>query len=500
MGDRVQSGDFGQPRLEVVLEEMLERGRLAGSFLFEGPVGVGKEALAVELGRLLNCEREPRCQAKPPFGSQGGGAPDAARAEKPAPAARSGAGRSAASKASAAKPAAHGAGVPGRAASGLPRCNSCHKFDLLQHPDLLLVFPLPKDTWDEKLPEGSRGGEPARNTIGRILHEKAHNPYFREDFDEHVNIEADLLRERVIPTVYSRPVEGRFKTVIISDCEYMAPGIANLLLKTLEEPPANCLFVLATSVPQRLLATIRSRCQRMRFAPLAPEWMQPRLQAFFEESPVKVRVAAALSQGSMHLAGRYLRGDLDELRDGAFAALQGAASGEALDLLDLAATLAQQRREKRYVVPLFLGLLAAAARDVLMMREGMEPAAAALVNADRVAALEKLARGLDAGRLREIIRAAERAEREIAGQALAEHALGRLFLGMTAAGADPGAPGGGRSPSPPARGPGSPARGTGAPARGPGSLAHGTGAPARGTSPPARSSSSPTRTRREGRR
>ena len=46
----MQGGDFGQPRLEGLLDEMLERGRVSGSFLFEGPVGVGKEALAVELG------------------------------------------------------------------------------------------------------------------------------------------------------------------------------------------------------------------------------------------------------------------------------------------------------------------------------------------------------------------------------------------------------------------------------------------------------------------
>ena len=305
----------------------------------------------------------------------------------------------------------------------------------MQHPDLLLVFPVPKDTWDEKVPEGSRSGEPARNTIGRILHEKARNPYYREDFDEHVNIEADVLREKVIPAVYSRPVEGRFKTVIISDCEFMAPGIANLLLKTLEEPPANCLLVLATSVAQRLLPTVLSRCQRLRFTPLAPEWMQPRLQALLEESPAKTRVAVALSQGSMHIARRYLQGDLEEVRERAFAALAGAASGEPLDLLDLAAELAQKRREKRYIVPLFLQLLAAAARDAMLLQEGVLEDRSALVNADRQAELEKLARALGTPRLRAIIHDVERAEREIAGQALAEHSLSRLFLDMTSAAA-----------------------------------------------------------------
>jgi DNA polymerase-3 subunit delta' len=46
----------------------------------------------------------------------------------------------------------------------------------------------------------------------------------------------------------------------------MAPPAANALLKTLEEPPARTLFVLCTTAPEQLLPTIRSRCQRMRFA------------------------------------------------------------------------------------------------------------------------------------------------------------------------------------------------------------------------------------------
>jgi DNA polymerase-3 subunit delta' len=207
--------------------------------------------------------------------------------------------------------------------------------------------------------------------------------------------------------------------------------------------------VLTTSVPKRLLPTILSRCQQLRFAPLEPEWMQPRLQALYEETPAKTRLAAVLSQGSMHIAQRYLTGDLDEVRDRVFAALAAAAAGEPLDLLDLAANLAQERKKKRYIVPLFLQLLAAAARAGLLLREGLaatEPAGTAagraaapaagraLVNADRQAELTKLAQVLDTPRLRGILHDAEVAERQIAGQALAEHSLTSLFLGMAAAG------------------------------------------------------------------
>ena len=57
----MQLGDFGQPRVEKLARDMLARGRVAGSFLFDGAAGVGKEALAIEMGRLLNCETVGGC-------------------------------------------------------------------------------------------------------------------------------------------------------------------------------------------------------------------------------------------------------------------------------------------------------------------------------------------------------------------------------------------------------------------------------------------------------
>src|SRR2546421_11551569 len=69
-----------------------------------------------------------------------------------------------------------------------------------------------------------------------------------------------------------RPFEGAARVFIVEDAEYMNDQAANALLKTLEEPPATTHLVLTTSNPTALLATIRSRCQIIRFAPIdAPE-------------------------------------------------------------------------------------------------------------------------------------------------------------------------------------------------------------------------------------
>jgi DNA polymerase-3 subunit delta' len=75
------------------------------------------------------------------------------------------------------------------------------------------------------------------------------------------------------------PHEGRARVVCIEDADRLKAEAGNALLKTLEEPPQRTHFVLCTEAPDRLLVTIRSRCQRVRFAPLASETVLAMLTA-----------------------------------------------------------------------------------------------------------------------------------------------------------------------------------------------------------------------------
>jgi DNA polymerase-3 subunit delta' len=296
---------------------------------------------------------------------------------------------------------------------------------------------VPRDVWDEALHE-KRGEDRAQNTVGRILQARSQNPYFRpQDFDRPSSIQADILREHVLPMVASRPVEARCKTIVLADADQVTRDMGNILLKTLEEPPADCLLVLTTSVPQRLLPTIRSRCQSLRFAPLDPEWMQPRLQTLLEVPPVKAKLAAAVSQGSMLTAQRFVEGDLEEVRDHAFGVFEAAAGGEELELLEIAQLLHHEHPKRRHLVPLMLQMLAVVARDAILVAPGLEVQRGGadlprLANADRQAAIEHIARSYPAASLPNVIRRVEAAERQIAGNALVEHALAALFLDIAA--------------------------------------------------------------------
>ncbi len=86
----------------------------------------------------------------------------------------------------------------------------------------------------------------------------------REGAMQMVPIES--VRNQVLARVAFPPHEGASRLFLVEEATAMAPPTANALLKTLEEPPARTLFVLCTTAPDQLLPTIRSRCQRVRFA------------------------------------------------------------------------------------------------------------------------------------------------------------------------------------------------------------------------------------------
>ena len=125
------------------------------------------------------------------------------------------------------------------------------------------------------------------------------------------------LTERVrelLTTLGFRPHEGRARVVIFDPAHGLAPvperaEAANVLLKTLEEPPADTHFVLVTAEPKRLPVTVLSRCQRIRFAPPPESREVPESLAGVE------RALAAKSASAMFEAVGELAADREEAID-----------------------------------------------------------------------------------------------------------------------------------------------------------------------------------------
>lgn len=74
------------------------------------------------------------------------------------------------------------------------------------------------------------------------------------------------------------PSRGKYRVYIIDEVHMLSPGAYNALLKTLEEPPAHVIFILATTAVHKIPATILSRCQRFDFKRIQPETMAVRLK------------------------------------------------------------------------------------------------------------------------------------------------------------------------------------------------------------------------------
>ncbi len=100
------------------------------------------------------------------------------------------------------------------------------------------------------------------------------------------------------------PTKAKYRVYIIDEVHMLSQGAFNALLKTLEEPPEHVKFILATTEPQKLPATILSRCQRFDFKRISDEDIIKRLDIVCKESnveatPQALNIIASLSEGAM---------------------------------------------------------------------------------------------------------------------------------------------------------------------------------------------------------
>lgn len=100
------------------------------------------------------------------------------------------------------------------------------------------------------------------------------------------------------------PTSAKYRVYIIDEVHMLSPGAFNALLKTLEEPPAHVKFILATTEPQKLPATILSRCQRFDFKRISVEDIIKRLKIICKEDNINItedaiRMIAILAEGAL---------------------------------------------------------------------------------------------------------------------------------------------------------------------------------------------------------
>lgn len=116
------------------------------------------------------------------------------------------------------------------------------------------------------------------------------------------------------------PTLAKYRVYIIDEVHMLSSGAFNALLKTLEEPPEHVKFVLATTEPQKLPATILSRCQRFDFKKISNENLIKRLKVVCAESGIQateeaLNLISTLSEGGARDALSILERCLQDRRN-----------------------------------------------------------------------------------------------------------------------------------------------------------------------------------------
>jgi len=245
-------------------------------------------------------------------------------------------------------------------------CRSCHQVEQTIHPDYLVIQP--------------ENGQ-------------KQNP----------KIKIDQIRAIEHLVIY-RPLVGSHKVCLIDEAETMTIEAANALLKTLEDPPDHCLFLLISSRPEHLLPTIRSRCIALRFSPLPTNDVHEFLQ---EHTVLDAKNAGLVSSFSEGRLGQALLLDPEELNIKLrqyWALLFGECMTSAAQVFDISESLVKSNQVPEAIYWFQQGL-----RDLLLL--SLDEANIPRLYRDQESALRRFAQQIPPSTVIELIQELNQLER-----------------------------------------------------------------------------------------
>lgn len=340
---------IGQERIAESLKAAVSAKRVAHAYLFYGPEGSGKKAAALELAAALLCERTNEGTA-------------------------------------------------------CRTCNACSRVFRVGHPDVHLMMPYPNDIGIEAVTER--------------LSLLAENPYAVVDFERRPSLDSlDAVSNKQVLYVRDRiaqdlrremslsSVEGGYRIAILTDADRMRSEAANAFLKLLEEPGDRTVFILISDRPDRMLPTIRSRCQLLRFTRLSDEEVATALKERIQMDDSVARTVARMADGSYSRALDLASSEqLFALRTFVLEYLRATFKPDIDRVTDHAERLNRMGRENlKFFLQLMLGWL----RDLLLFKNVGE--AAPIVNVDQVVEIRKFCTNLPSAQLESMIDLVEEA-------------------------------------------------------------------------------------------
>ena len=217
------------------------------------------------------------------------------------------------------------------------------------------------------------------------------------------------------------PFEGRYKVFIIDGAEFLSNEAANCLLKTLEEPVGNVIFILLTTNDKLLPATVVSRCQRLELLPLAATEVEATLNSRWGIELQKAKLLAKLSRGCLGWAlSAALDDSLLQQRAERLKRLVDVTRANYEERFAYAAQLVDQFSQSRGLVQEVLDLWLNWWRDLLLVKVGCSDT---ITNVDFEATLIDWARDFGLAQIKAFIHSIQ-----AAGEQLRQNANPRLVL------------------------------------------------------------------------
>lgn len=250
---------LGQEHLKNHLTQSIENGRVPHAQLFVGPEGSGKLPLAIAYAQYLLCQNKD-----------------------------------------------------GENKGGNASCNL--KFDHFSHPDLHFVFPVSTNDKVKSHPVSKLFLEDWRKLIKEQPYCNLFDWYRQLGVDnKQGQIGVDEAHD-IVKSLSLKSYEGGFKVMIIWMAEKMNLACANKLLKLIEEPPENTVFILIAEDEEQLISTIRSRCQILHFPPLSEEVIKNALVSKYDLEESIASKIAHQANGNFNKAADLVYDDSEDLQ------------------------------------------------------------------------------------------------------------------------------------------------------------------------------------------
>ncbi|MCE1165138.1 MAG: hypothetical protein LWX07_07030 [Bacteroidetes bacterium] len=253
---------IGQNRVISILRNIHASGRIPHSFIFHGIEGVGKDAVAIEFAKLINCDN------------------------------------------------------PDTENGACSVCKYCRQTNSLNSSVFKFITALPasrKETDDDNPVAGL--SETDAEILAVELKKKSEDYYYKINIPKANTIRIDSIRQ-IRKEIYLTPDRGKKKIFLISNADLMNPNSENAFLKILEEPPGDSVIILTTSRVNSLLPTVIGRCQKIKFDSIGNADLLSFLKTYAEDiSAEEMNLLVNISNGSLQKLKNIVNDNFLVLRD-----------------------------------------------------------------------------------------------------------------------------------------------------------------------------------------